>query len=274
MTFDVPAFYLDQYEVTVGRFRRYMDAVDAWMAEGHPIEGDGAHPKAPASGFKREWLGDLEPLIAEGVRPGWKGVTVEQGPTLTIGNPTYLFGERDDLAVNAVPFHVALAFCIWDGGRLPSALELDYVVRGGPLHTTYPWGEAPSVEEVFAVVPEVIPPTSPQLLNDPVWIYVSIPVGSHPASRGVFGHHDLMGGLEEWTRDELTPDTTNEEWVVLGQDLIDKVLFDLTDEHSHLSYGVSWENSHRGVPPLHLNRGHAAATYGWSTQGFRCARDP
>lgn len=45
----VSDFYLDEFEVTMGRFRRYLEGYEK------PVEGAGAHPKIPGSGWKSEW---------------------------------------------------------------------------------------------------------------------------------------------------------------------------------------------------------------------------
>lgn len=65
----VSAFALDKYEVTVGRFRNF---VDAYL--GHPVAGAGAHPLIGGSGWQPEWNAfmavDKASLAAAGaVRP-------------------------------------------------------------------------------------------------------------------------------------------------------------------------------------------------------------
>jgi len=273
--YEMPAFYLDKFEVTVGRFRKYMEAVDAWMEAGNPVEGAGAVPLAPDSGFKRAWLEGLEPDYAVGVRPGWLGVTKEDGPIMTMGNPTYLFAERDDLAVNRVPFHAAFAFCIWDGGRLPSALEWRFVAQAGPSAAPYPWGNESAVD-VFATAPTTAP--QPGFENDPEWEYLVIPVGSHPQSVGWFGHHDLVGGMDEWVRDD-TLDVMDAR-VRLGEDSIVKNPFELQLPMDRVIFGSNWAMVTRAagysgtpLPPSGWNTGLRESSATSSLDGIRCARD-
>ncbi|MES1205101.1 MAG: SUMF1/EgtB/PvdO family nonheme iron enzyme, partial [Pseudomonadota bacterium] len=47
----VSPFLLDKYEVTVGRFRRYLDAYEGDA----PAEGAGGHPLIPGSGWQPAW---------------------------------------------------------------------------------------------------------------------------------------------------------------------------------------------------------------------------
>ena len=42
--------------------------------------------------------------------------------------------------MNCVNWFEAYAFCIWDGGFLPSDTEWEYAAAGGSLQREYPWG--------------------------------------------------------------------------------------------------------------------------------------
>src|SRR6185503_7394575 len=44
--------------------------------------------------------------------------------------------------MNCVTFFEAFAFCIWDGGRLPTVAELELATRGGSEQRPQPWGDA------------------------------------------------------------------------------------------------------------------------------------
>jgi len=124
----VPGFSLDRYEVTVGRFRKF---VDAWT--GAPIPaGSGAHPDVLGSGWKTEWdrqlPGDRDAFIGalhcDGGHETWRDVA----------------GPGEDRPIGCLNWYEAFAFCIWDGGRLPVEAEWEYAAAGGIENRLYPWG--------------------------------------------------------------------------------------------------------------------------------------
>jgi len=49
-------------------------------------------------------------------------------------------GPHESLPVNCVDWYDAYAFCIWDGGFLPSEAEWAYAAAGGEELRQYPWG--------------------------------------------------------------------------------------------------------------------------------------
>ena len=54
-TVKLSEYYLDEFEVTVGRFRRFVDQFDGTP----PAKGDGAHPAIPGSGWQSGWNSNL-----------------------------------------------------------------------------------------------------------------------------------------------------------------------------------------------------------------------
>lgn len=261
-------FGLDKFEVTVGRFQRYMHAIEAWAAAGNPQDGAGAYPGVPESGYRRDWIGDTPEWIAAGLVPRWLGYPEWAGTSETGiagGNPNYVIEGTEALAVNWVPFHIAFAFCIWDGGRLPIKAEWLHVIRGAGAQTAYPWGNTPALAEMFASLPAASVPTP---YDDRWWQYIGIPVGSHPASVGNLGHHDLAAGFHEFLRDTvpLPNDPKTGGLIELGTD----EFIGTPDAGSNLTFNRAassgaWDRLDLSVAGMSAD--------GTGRLGFRCARE-
>ena len=176
----VSAFALDKYEVTVGRFRAFVQSGGATQAN-PPREGNGTHPLIAGSGWDSAWNPNLpadhDALVA----------SVDCGR----------FDESPDAATDTQPmgcvnWYEAFAFCAWDGGRLPTEAEWEYTAAGGAQNRVFPWGN-----DITQPLPAnyVDNHSSPQL-----------PVGSEPLGNGRWGHADLAGSIEEWTVDYFSID--------------------------------------------------------------------
>jgi len=170
----VDPFALDKYEVTVGRFRKFVDAYDGTP----PAPDAGAHPAIDGSGWRSEWDVELagtrtefiDRLKCYGGRETW----------------TDEVGTDEDKPINCVNWYEAFAFCAWDAGRLPTEAEWEYAAAGGSENRLYPWGsEAPTCE----------------LANWYGCPAIVDFVGSYPAGNGRWGHADLTGNVAEWTLD-------------------------------------------------------------------------
>jgi formylglycine-generating enzyme required for sulfatase activity len=101
-------------------------------------------------------------------------------------------GANESHPQNCIDWHLAFAFCVWDGGRLPTDAEWGYAAAGGSEQRTYPWSN---------------PPTS-TTINDTYTHYcgdycaLRENVGSRsPKGDGRWGQTDLVGALYEWVLD-------------------------------------------------------------------------
>lgn len=177
-------FSLDRFEVTVGRFRAFLE--ENGIAA--PAEGSGALPGIPASGWRSSWDAELATSFEQLHRS-----LAECGSTWTPSR-----GEKEALPVSCISWYEAFAFCIWDGGRLPTEGEWEYAARGGAEQRTFPWGDAS-------------PTPSLAVWNCSFDAHAACydtdlpPVGNAALGAGRFGHQDLAGSLWEWVFDRYAP---------------------------------------------------------------------
>jgi sulfatase modifying factor 1 len=194
VTVQLSDYQLDKFEVTVGRFRAFVDAYDGWRDAGNPESGSGAHPYTPGSGW------DKDPSW-EVALPGSAAV-LRVGLNCNAGQQTWTNepGFNELKPINCVSWYESFAFCVWDEGRLPTEAEWQYAAVGGAQARTFAWGNTP-LEESFASYACAFAGTRfPSCTAD------DIPeVGTHPNGDGRFGQADLIGSVYEWTLDWFAP---------------------------------------------------------------------
>ncbi len=167
---EVGPFQLDKYEVTAGRFAAFLKAYPA----NKPVMGAGRNPR-------------------DALDPGWlESWTVELPPTSSAVRQAMRCDGLGELPaaepVRCVTWYLAQAFCIWDGGRLPTEAEWNAAATGGDQQRVYPWSAPPSsssIDSTHLVFRESAP----------------LRPGSRPLGNGRFGHADLSGNVAEWVFD-------------------------------------------------------------------------
>jgi len=199
----VSGFRLDKYEVTVGRFRQFSAA---WSGGWLPDAGSGKHTH----------LNDGQGLLGVGIsapdggpvyEPGWEASDDHNqffAPASynlvicgTDATWTPAVESTDDKPVNCLTWWEAYAFCIWDGGFLPSEAEWEYAAAGGSLELEYPWGStAPGAASVYAIY-DCYYPSGTDMCTGAANI---APVGT-ATYPGTFGQLDLAGNVYEWNLD-------------------------------------------------------------------------
>jgi formylglycine-generating enzyme required for sulfatase activity len=90
-----------------------------------------------------------------------------------------------------VTWFEASAFCIWDGGFLPSEAEWNYAAAGGSEQRVYPWSSPPTSTKSDCTFANC---------GDCVDGGYAAP-GSTPRGDGKWGHSDLAGNMYEWVAD-------------------------------------------------------------------------
>jgi sulfatase modifying factor 1 len=160
----VSSFRLDKYTVTVGRFRQF---VSAWNGGWTPTAASGKHTHLNSG----QGLANNGPH--GGFEPGW--ITTDNSKiSLTTANFTSCTGSnltndfqliayssdtwtdtpttQENLPMVCVNWYEAYAFCIWDGGFLPSEAEWEYAAAGGSEQRKYPWGSTdPGLASRYAI---------------------------------------------------------------------------------------------------------------------------
>jgi formylglycine-generating enzyme len=188
----VSAFALDKYEVTVGRFRKFVDAYVSNTASA-PADGAGANPNITGSGWQSAWnslLPATQAAFKDTSHLNWCGAQRFQTWTDNIG-------ANEDKPINCMSWWEAFAFCIWDGGRLPTESEWEYAAAGGSENRLNPWGSAVA-DCTYANY--YVSGTGTTYCG-PGGTQAVVTVGSYPAGNGKWGHADLAGDLYEWTLD-------------------------------------------------------------------------
>ena len=174
--FEVAAFRLDKYEVTVGRFAKFW----ADYPRNLPKAGEGKNPYAqtPDAGWDVLWNSQFLPVTQAELTQA-----IECDPELA----TWHMGDQR-LPMNCLTWHIAQAFCLWDGGRLPADVEWQRALVADD-ERPYPWGTAPPHSR-FAVIGSDSPAV----------------VGSRsPKGDGAWGQSDLVGNVGEFVIDAYYP---------------------------------------------------------------------
>lgn len=243
----VSSFRLDMFEVTVGRFRAFLQAGGGTAAR-PPAAGAGAHPKIADSGWQSAWNASLAADRAA-VESNLKSCESRAGSTW--GD---VLAGKEKNPVNCVTWVEAFAFCAWDGGRLPTAAELNLAAVGGSQQRKYPWG-ADALSAAHAVYCPNAGTTQCTAAS------AIVDVGSKPTGAGRWGHLDLIGSLREYALDYSTP---------IPQACTDCAQLDNSTTQSRGAIGWSWSDTATMIDTFGLSTNLSART---SAGGFRCARD-
>ena len=237
----VSPFYLDKYEVTGGRVARFVLDFDRWHTAGHPFAGEGEHENVTGTGWNPDW-----PL------PASSAAFIQE--LRSCGAINWVAYEPTDTTYpgpsNCLTWYEAYAFCLWDGGQLPTEAEWEFAAAGGDENRLFPWGKELPTET---------------LANCCSSVYDARP-GSTPAGNGRYGQADLAGNLWEWVFDSL-----DDEWYAgNGATCVDC---------ANTSNGSS--RTIRGSSHLPTDNTYYRAAYRTGADpavgkdyGFRCARSP
>jgi formylglycine-generating enzyme required for sulfatase activity len=205
----VSSFRLDKYLVTVGRFREFVSAVlppdggPGWL----PSSGSGKHTylnsgnglNATGGGYESGWVAADDSNVAP--------TNANLACDATSATWTTSAGTQENLPINCVNWWESYAFCIWDGGFLPSEAEFESAAAGGSQQREYPWGSTapgtacPGTGCKYAIYDCEYPSGTEACMG----VASIAAVGTATLGTGLFGQLDLSGDLSEWNLDWYAP---------------------------------------------------------------------
>jgi len=245
----VSAFRLDAYEVTVGRFRKFVTANPP-----APAVGSGKHTHVASATSEQGWVSALSNDLPLSGQWDAKILACPADPQNPAPTWTSDVATHEAHPMNCVNFAMAYAFCIWDGGFLPTEAEFTYAyVNGGSKQNTYPWGNEPPTPALATYGDGATTPTLP-------------PVGGKTKTGA--GFFDLAGSVYEFMLDSYS---------ALGSAYPEAPCVDCVHVDEKVAQRVVRGGGY--LNPAEVlevdNAGNRVPFYfGGNNVGFRCARSP
>lgn len=247
----IASIALDRFEVSVGRFRAFLDA-GRGLASTAPQPGDGAHPWIAGSGWSSAWTPAL--VASRAALDAGLLDDVAWGTWTLTAEPA-----TEARAVGGATWFEAFAFCAWDGGFLPTEAEWGFAASGGNEQRAYPWSRPADALDIDR--------TRAAYFDGSATAASVHAVGALPTGDGRFAHADLGGNVAEWVLDawaEGYADAACDDCAALPPSTA------TTGERVVRGGGA---NNGSGLLRS-VHREHDLATKRFGARGFRCARPP
>jgi formylglycine-generating enzyme required for sulfatase activity len=166
-------FWIDEYEVTIGQYARFLGAVGTDMKKY-------AHPKQPPS--KRSY----KPTDWDNYYPRAQGGKTWRGVQIDVNCPVFFVDWFD-----------AYAYAKWKGHRLPTEHEWEKAARGtdGRL---YPWGNDPDPSKLNSAADYQDTPPPKYKADSDGFVWMS-PVDAKRDDKSPYDVIGMAGNVTEWT---------------------------------------------------------------------------
>jgi len=174
----------------------------------HLNSGKGLADSGKSGAFEPGWDASWSNKIPSGTgaTAKWKN-NLATGGCKAYGTWTNDPGKNELLPITCTSWYESYAFCIWDGGFLPSEAEWKYAAAGGDEQREYPWGTAaPGSKNEYAIYDCCYPSgkCSSASGRDTCTGLVNVaPVGFAQKGVGRYGQFDLIGSVWEWNLDRF-----------------------------------------------------------------------
>jgi len=204
----VSSFRLDKFEVTVGRFRKFVDAVV--LKQWSPVAGSGRHThlnngaglaNSTGGGNEPGWDASWSDVNLPPVKKTWDGASY-LGCNTGYQTWTEDSGPNETKPINCVNWYQAAAFCIWDGGFLPSEAEWNYAAAGGDQQRNRPWSDPFDSTTIDCTYANYFGASGgTDFCVKPGTGSTSVVGSVSPRGNGRYGQADLAGNVWEWNLD-------------------------------------------------------------------------
>lgn len=250
----VSPYVLDRYEVTVGRFRKFLESYDGWLVN-NPEPGAGRHPGIVGSGWDGAW--HKNPSLYSQSAASLRGAIMRLCQPSASVAPLLDGAAASNKPMPCIPWHEAMLFCIWDRGRLPTEAEWNFAAAGGEQQNAFPWGPATGAEAAKRA-----------RIDTGGSAFDAFDVGTVGAGAGAgrFGQHDLAGNLLEWVADTCRGECTEYTTAGLTNPLENKA-------PNAIARGGSFKYDAAHARTAYRMRAGRDGESRYIDLGFRCARN-
>ncbi len=201
----VDGFWISETEVTNRQFKKFVDETGyVTVAERKPTWEElskNLPPEAPQIPDSLLSAGSLVftppagPVLLNDYSQWWS--FVEGANWRHPEGPNSDLEGRWDHPVVHVAYDDALAYCRWEGSRLPTEAEWEFASRGGLQRKRFSWGDELSIEGKWMA--NTYQGSFPVADTREDGFVATSPVRTFPANG--YGLYDMIGNVWEWTSD-------------------------------------------------------------------------